>query len=95
MGWLTVAVLFVLYIRSLADRYLMALMVEPIKQGLHLTDTAVQPAARPGLRGVPVPLRDTGGADARSPQPPHVLFSLHPAVERGGGAAGLRAVSRC
>ncbi|NOW48190.1 MFS family permease [Novosphingobium sp. SG751A] len=39
MAWLTVAILFVLYIRSLADRYLMALMVEPIKQGLHLSDT--------------------------------------------------------
>ncbi|WP_157098834.1 MFS transporter [Novosphingobium rosa] len=39
MAWLTVAVLFLLYIRSLADRYLMALMVEPIKKGLHLTDT--------------------------------------------------------
>jgi MFS family permease len=38
IAWLTVGVLFLLYIRSLADRYLMALMVEPIKQGLGLSD---------------------------------------------------------
>lgn len=38
MAWLTVAILFLLYIRSLADRYLMALMVEPIKHGLGLSD---------------------------------------------------------
>src|SRR4030095_16861969 len=41
IAWLTVAVLFVLYIRSLADRYLMALMVEPIKQGLGLSDLQI------------------------------------------------------
>lgn len=38
VAWLTVAILFILYIRSLADRYLMALMVEPIKADLGLTD---------------------------------------------------------
>jgi MFS family permease len=38
VAWLTVAVLFMLYIRSLADRYLMSLMVEPIKADLGLTD---------------------------------------------------------
>jgi MFS family permease len=38
IAWLTVAILFMLYIRSLADRYLMALMVEPIKADLGLTD---------------------------------------------------------
>lgn len=41
VAWLTVAVLFVLYIRSLADRYLMALMVEPIKADLGLSDTQI------------------------------------------------------
>ncbi len=41
MAWLTVAVLFLLYIRSLADRYLMALMVEPIKADLGLSDTQI------------------------------------------------------
>lgn len=39
VAWLSVAVLFLLYIRSLADRYLMALMVDPIKQDLGLSDT--------------------------------------------------------
>lgn len=38
MQWLTVAVLFVLYIRSLADRYLIALLVEPIKAGTGMSD---------------------------------------------------------
>ena len=38
VAWLTVGVLFVLYIRSLADRYLMALMIEPIKADLGLSD---------------------------------------------------------
>ena len=38
VAWLTVAILFVLYIRSLADRYLVALMVEPIKHDLGLSD---------------------------------------------------------
>lgn len=38
MGWLTVAVLFVLYILSLIDRNMMALMVEPIKADLQLSD---------------------------------------------------------
>lgn len=38
MQWLTVGVLFVLYIRSLADRYLIALLVEPIKAGTGLGD---------------------------------------------------------
>jgi MFS family permease len=39
VAWLTVAVLFLLYIRSLADRYLIALMVDPIKRDLGLSDT--------------------------------------------------------
>lgn len=39
VAWLTVAVLFLLYIRSLADRYLIALMVDPIKKDLGLSDT--------------------------------------------------------
>lgn len=38
IAWLTVAILFLLYIRSLADRYLIALMVEPIKRDLGLSD---------------------------------------------------------
>lgn len=38
MAWLTVGVLFILYIRSLADRYLIALVVEPIKADLGLSD---------------------------------------------------------
>ena len=38
IAWLTVAILFLLYIRSLADRYLIALMVEPIKHDLGLSD---------------------------------------------------------
>ncbi|WP_202842567.1 MFS transporter [Luteimonas saliphila] len=37
-GWLTVAVLFLLYILSLTDRYIIALMVEPIKASLGLSD---------------------------------------------------------
>lgn len=39
VAWLTVGILFFLYIRSLADRYLIALMVDPIKHDLGLTDT--------------------------------------------------------
>ena len=38
VAWLTVAILFLLYIRSLADRYLMALMIDPIKRDLDLSD---------------------------------------------------------
>lgn len=38
MAWLTVGVLFILYIRSLADRYLIALVVDPIKADLGLSD---------------------------------------------------------
>jgi MFS family permease len=38
VAWLTVAILFLLYIRSLADRYLLALMAEPIKHDLGLSD---------------------------------------------------------
>ncbi|RVT95061.1 MFS transporter [Sphingomonas crocodyli] len=38
LAWLSVAILFILYIRSLADRYLIALVVDPIKQGVGLTD---------------------------------------------------------
>ncbi|MCB2078263.1 MAG: MFS transporter [Novosphingobium sp.] len=41
MAWLTVGILFMLYIRSLADRYLMALMVEPIKADLGLSDLQI------------------------------------------------------
>lgn len=41
IAWLTVGVLFLLYIRSLADRYLMALMVEPIKADLGLSDLQI------------------------------------------------------
>ncbi len=41
VAWLTVAILFLLYIRSLADRYLMALMVEPIKADLGLSDLQI------------------------------------------------------
>jgi MFS family permease len=37
-GWLTVAILFILYILSLTDRNIMALMVEPIKADLGLSD---------------------------------------------------------
>lgn len=38
MQWLTVGVLFILYIRSLADRYLIALLVEPIKADTGMSD---------------------------------------------------------
>ncbi len=38
MGWITVVVLFILYILSLADRYIIALLVDPIKQDLGLSD---------------------------------------------------------
>ena len=38
MGWLTVAILFLLYILSLTDRNIMALMVGPIKRDLGLSD---------------------------------------------------------
>ncbi|ALJ16382.1 MFS transporter [Sphingopyxis macrogoltabida] len=38
MGWLTVAILFVLYILSLIDRNVMALMVDAIKADLHISD---------------------------------------------------------
>ncbi|OCC23760.1 MFS transporter [Croceicoccus estronivorus] len=38
MQWLTVGILFILYIRSLADRYLIALLVEPIKADTGLGD---------------------------------------------------------
>lgn len=38
MGWLTVAVLFLLYILSLTDRYIIALVGEPMKRDLHLSD---------------------------------------------------------
>ncbi len=37
-GWLTVAVLFTLYILSLTDRYIIALLVEPVKRDLGLSD---------------------------------------------------------
>ncbi len=38
MGWITVAVLFVLYILSLTDRYIIALIGEPMKADLGLSD---------------------------------------------------------
>ena len=41
MGWLTVAILFLLYILSLTDRNIMALMVGPIKADLHLSDLQI------------------------------------------------------
>lgn len=41
MGWLTVAVLFLLYILSLTDRNIMALMVGPIKRDLGLSDLQI------------------------------------------------------
>ncbi|MES1971465.1 MAG: MFS transporter [Pseudomonadota bacterium] len=41
MGWLTVAILFLLYILSLTDRNIMALMVEPIKADLGLSDLQI------------------------------------------------------
>lgn len=37
-GWVTVAVLFALYILSLTDRYIIALLVEPMKSDLGLSD---------------------------------------------------------
>jgi MFS family permease len=40
-GWLTVTVLFVLYILSLADRLIVALQVDALKAGLHLTDLQI------------------------------------------------------
>lgn len=41
MGWLTVAILFILYILSLTDRNIMALMIGPIKQDLGLSDVQI------------------------------------------------------
>ncbi|MDB5448524.1 MAG: transporter [Phenylobacterium sp.] len=41
MGWITVAVLFVLYIQSLAARMIVALQVDSIKAGLHLSDLEI------------------------------------------------------
>jgi MFS family permease len=41
MGWLTVAILFLLYILSLTDRNIMALMVGPIKADLGLSDLQI------------------------------------------------------
>ncbi|CAN5153460.1 hypothetical protein BH09PSE3_BH09PSE3_17840 [soil metagenome] len=41
MGWFTVAILFLLYILSLTDRNIMALMVGPIKQDLGLSDLQI------------------------------------------------------
>lgn len=41
MAWLTVAVLFLLYILSLTDRNIMALMVGPIKRDLGLSDLQI------------------------------------------------------
>lgn len=41
MGWLTVAILFLLYILSLTDRNIMALMVGPIKKDLGLSDLQI------------------------------------------------------
>ncbi|TVV77302.1 MFS transporter [Sphingomonas solaris] len=41
MGWLTVAILFLLYILSLTDRNIMALMVGPIKADLKLSDLQI------------------------------------------------------
>lgn len=41
IAWLTIAILFLLYIRSLADRNLMALMVGPIKADLGITDLQI------------------------------------------------------
>jgi MFS family permease len=41
VAWLTVAILFILYIRSLADRYLIALLVEPMKASIGITDFQV------------------------------------------------------
>ncbi|MGE0741202.1 MAG: MFS transporter [Hyphomonadaceae bacterium] len=41
MGWITVAILFVLYILSLTDRYIIALLVQPMKEDLQLSDFQV------------------------------------------------------
>jgi MFS family permease len=38
MGWMTVAVLFVLYILSFTDRNIMAFLIEPIKRDFELSD---------------------------------------------------------
>jgi MFS family permease len=38
VGWMTVAILFTLYILSLTDRYIIALLVEPMKRDLGLSD---------------------------------------------------------
>jgi MFS family permease len=41
MGWMTIAILFVLYILSLTDRYIIALLVAPMKADLGLSDFEV------------------------------------------------------
>lgn len=38
MGWATVAILFILYVLSLTDRYIIALLVQPMKADLGLSD---------------------------------------------------------
>lgn len=38
VGWATVAILFILYVLSLTDRYIIALLVQPMKEDLGLSD---------------------------------------------------------
>ena len=40
-GWLTVGLLTVAYIFSFIDRYVLGLLIEPIKADLDLTDTQI------------------------------------------------------
>ena len=41
VGWYAISILFVAYIFSFADRYILSLLIQPIKQDLALSDTSV------------------------------------------------------
>ena len=48
-GWLTVGLLTIAYVFSFVDRYVLGLLIEPIKADLGLTDTQIGLSAGPGL----------------------------------------------
>ncbi len=91
IAWLTVGILFMLYIRSLADRMLLALMVKPIKADLALTDLEISLLQGPAfallycLCAIPV-----GLLLDRSPRR-WVLFGCIVVWSAGAAACGLAA----
>ena len=48
-GWLTVGLLTVAYVFSFVDRYVLGLLIEPIKADLGLTDTQIGLLLGPAL----------------------------------------------